>query len=444
MSRIDDRGLRSELTISRSARPFCFMSLFWGRRYRDYFVDYCLPSLLAPGNLPLLSAADGHCFLIATPREDWESIESLPIMARLRNFATPTLIETPPPGDTSYASILKHQTFSLKRLFQGAYERNAYGCAVWPDTMMSDGFVAAMRRWVEAGHHLVMQPTVRLNEEGVLSELRAEKLLPEHNALSLTAEPIIIPARVVAQLSVRHLHREMEVMEEGHTKQPLHPPYRFWRVPNGRGLILHVFFATPVLMDFAVVPPNHADCLDIGDWETFYVGQNFSHCGGLHVVADSDESGILSITPANVDRSDPNPVRRFGHYWAPHLALLCNLRQSIAVHTREQHNIVRRDMFRVSVRWHTEDIDEVWLGQEAQIRRVIERAAGDYYALGDHFPVKKISVDPRYLPLDLVIEWPTFYGILRANLHTLLRALLGNKEDLARLRRKIFALFHIE
>jgi hypothetical protein len=46
--------------------------------------------------------------------------------------------------------------------------------------MMSDGFVAAMHRWVEAGHHLVTQPSVRLNDESVLSDLRAEKLLRAH------------------------------------------------------------------------------------------------------------------------------------------------------------------------------------------------------------------------------------------------------------------------
>src|ERR1051325_6114482 len=145
------------------ARPFCFLSQFWGKTYRDYFVDYCLPSLLAPNNVPLLRAEDGHCFLIATPREDWEAIEHLPIMQELRSHTTPVLIEMPAPGRSDYGDILKHQTYSLKRLFEAAYDRKGYGCAVWPDTMLSDGFVAAMQRWVAAGHHLVMQPTVRLS-----------------------------------------------------------------------------------------------------------------------------------------------------------------------------------------------------------------------------------------------------------------------------------------
>ena len=235
--------------------------------------------MLAPNNLPRLNAKDGHCILIATPREDWDAIEHLPVFDALRRFALPVLIETPPPSDSSYKSVLQHQTFSLKRLFEAAYERKAYGCAVWPDTITADGFVLAMLRWVAAGYHLVMQPFRLFNSR----DLKAgQGLLAEAKRSSATAEPLIITPRVVGELSVRHLHPELNSMEEGHPHQPLHPPYRFWRMPGDKGLILHVLFATPVLIDFAVVPPNHTQCLDSGDWETHYVGQNFSECGGLY------------------------------------------------------------------------------------------------------------------------------------------------------------------
>ena len=273
----------------------------------------------------------------------------------------------PPPSDSSYKSVLQHQTFSLKRLFEAAYERKAYGCAVWPDTITADGFVLAMLRWVAAGYHLVMQPTVRLSEEGVLADLKAKGLLAEAKRSSATAEPLIITPRVVGELSVRHLHPELNSMEEGHPHQPLHPPYRFWRMPGDKGLILHVLFATPVLIDFAVVPPNHTQCLDSGDWETHYVGQNFSECGGLYVPADFDESGILSITPAEVNRADPNAARRFRTRRLRHFVSLCNLRASLAIYTRIQRNTVRRDMFRVSIRWHGGDIDKTWQNEERRI-----------------------------------------------------------------------------
>jgi hypothetical protein len=418
-------------------RPICFMVQFWGRRYRDYFVDLCLPSLLAPGNLPLLRAADGHQFLIATPREDWESLDRLPIMDRLRQHAPPKLVETPPPADNEYGTILRHQTRSLKRLFEAAYAHQAFGSAVWPDTILSDGMVAALLRFIDTGHRLVMQPTIRLAEEGVMSDLTAMGLMPQGARLSMTAAALTVPPRVVADLSVRHLHPEVEIFEEGHPCQPLYPPYRFWRVPNRRGMILHVFFATPVLMDFTAVAADHTACLDESDWESVYIGRNFSHCGGLHVVQDSDECGILSVTPVAIDRSLPYPTRRFGSRWMPTGALLCNLRHSLATYTRRQRDAARRDLFRVSVRWHADDVDEVWRQEERRISGLIERAAGDYYA-GGRFPAR-ISLDPRYLPLDLM-SVPQYVIKILGYVRALLRALAGDRREAARIWRRVMSL----
>src|SRR5271170_1450818 len=118
-------------------RPIYFMVPFWGRRYREYFVDLCLPSLLAPNNLTLLRAEDGHRFLMATTREDWEAIEHLPIMERLRQHSTPTWIEVDKPqqNQTSangeayaqYTSSIDHQNLCQKKLVEVAYRDRPYG-----------------------------------------------------------------------------------------------------------------------------------------------------------------------------------------------------------------------------------------------------------------------------------------------------------------------------
>ena len=86
-------------------RPFDFIMLFWGQRYREYFIELCLPSLLAPQNLPLLKAEDGHRFLIATTKADWHFIKDLPIINRMREHTTPVWIEINEPENTSTDSI---------------------------------------------------------------------------------------------------------------------------------------------------------------------------------------------------------------------------------------------------------------------------------------------------------------------------------------------------
>ena len=47
------RGVSAAMTKPDDAvleRGFYFIVVLWGERFRDYFLEYCLPSLLSPGN----------------------------------------------------------------------------------------------------------------------------------------------------------------------------------------------------------------------------------------------------------------------------------------------------------------------------------------------------------------------------------------------------------
>ena len=56
-------------------RPFYFVVVLWGERFRNYFLDLCLPTLLAPGNLPALATAQRSKFFIWTRPDDWAAIK---------------------------------------------------------------------------------------------------------------------------------------------------------------------------------------------------------------------------------------------------------------------------------------------------------------------------------------------------------------------------------
>src|SRR5437867_7920439 len=55
----------------------------WGSRYVKQFLDYCVPTLLAPGNLPALAAALPCELQILTSGEDETSIRQHRAFARL-------------------------------------------------------------------------------------------------------------------------------------------------------------------------------------------------------------------------------------------------------------------------------------------------------------------------------------------------------------------------
>ena len=81
----------------RNEQPaFHFMIVVWGDRYRHYFTDYCLPSLLAPNNIPNIINKDKSKFLIATTPEDWAELEKLAVFQLLRTYIEPVFLELPP------------------------------------------------------------------------------------------------------------------------------------------------------------------------------------------------------------------------------------------------------------------------------------------------------------------------------------------------------------
>ncbi len=105
---------KSRVSPAALSRPFFFMVPFWGKRYRQYFANILLPSLLSPNNLALLRADQGHRFLIATTIDDWDAIIRLPVIERLRAHATPTLIEIKKPKQERERLHAILTNFSLK------------------------------------------------------------------------------------------------------------------------------------------------------------------------------------------------------------------------------------------------------------------------------------------------------------------------------------------
>lgn len=361
-------------------RPFNFMIPFWGEAYRGFFVDRCLPSLLAPNNLPLLAAADGHRFLIATTGRDWEAIRDLPIMQRLRRHATPEpiIIDDPrvtPPG--SVQAVLQ-QNHCQKLLIEAAYKDRTYACMLWPDVIFSDGTVAALRKRAEEGYQLVLCASLRHVEETVLTELRSRGLLPASAKHSQSATDMPIPPRLLADISVRHLHPEVLIYDGDSAELPVLPPFIFWRVGDN-GIIIHSFAGQPLLMDYAAIDHHDTACLEKEIFENVYLDRNFSPRHKVHVVSDSDELGLLSLTPAAVGQLPDAGAASARGSWSAWIRRLLRLRVAMAFHTHGGRDALRRNLFRVPIRWHGADIDAAWQQKEQSVGQLLDRVVGDYY-----------------------------------------------------------------
>ncbi len=389
-------------------RPFDFMVPFWGKRYREYFVNFCLPSLLAPNNLALLRAEDGHRFLIATTVEDWNAIERLPIMLTLRSHATPVWIEVADPvqasataGYARYVLTIRHQNYCQKKLLDAGFAGGGYGSLVFPDQIYSDSMVACLKKWVAAGYQLVIMPAMRQVEEDVLHDLSNLGFLPHGIELSVMGKPLSIPQRVLADLAVRHLHPEMAAYNQDKAPSlPTAMPFLYWPMADD-GLILHSFQADTRLIDFAFLPANHTECLDHGIVENVYFRDNFSHCERVHVVQDSDEFILVSLTPRAVNWAPAAEQAEHLPRWAAELRRLATIRESMRFYAAANHDVIRRDLFRLPIRWRGGELGPAWLEQEQRIGRLINRAVGDYYKVST--PPNKARFPSRSTWLDLLL-----------------------------------------
>jgi hypothetical protein len=431
------------VAVGRTRPCFDFMVAFWGQRYREYFIDFCLASLLAPNNLPLLRSDDGHRFLIATTSEDWRAILDLAVFKQLRKYATPTLIEHAMPrlpSDPGSAHAIEQQNLYQKSLVESAYANRSCGCLLWPDLIVSDGMVKSLVQRVEEGCNVVLCCTLRQTEEAVLGELAVTGYRP-HNAISRSSwQPLALSPRVTAALAVRHLHPDIRMYDVNRYQQPFFAPFRYWNVRGHEGIVLHSFFAIPVLMNFAAIEKHDTECLKSDAFENVYLGRNFFDCGGVHVVQDSDEFGILSLTPTAVRQGSLTEAKQRHAGWLSEFLTRCGIRGSLAFFARRNRDGLKRNLFRNSVRWHAADIDEKWGNEEDRITRYLDNLMHDYYESdlqSRTFP-GRISLNPRYLPYDLIVfcymtpavQIPIHYAIV------IVKALTGNPEQQALIKSR--------
>src|ERR1700728_3552289 len=157
-------------------RPFYFIVVLWGERFRKYFLDFCLASALSPGNIPALQAARRSKFLIATRPEDWAAMRDTPTFRLLERYVEPVYIEIPPcpVGHSGY----QHMSTGHRIACEMAYREKAYAVILTPDCMLSEGSVARLQVLAAGGTQLVLTAALRFGEEPFLAHLHDLGVLP--------------------------------------------------------------------------------------------------------------------------------------------------------------------------------------------------------------------------------------------------------------------------
>ncbi len=353
-------------------RPFHFAVLFWGEHYRNhYFLDKFLPSMMAKGNFPLLDAVDGHKLIIACPKPDWLELQQSIVCNRVRHHVNFQWIEIDYPAlrtdDNIRTNAILHQHKWFAKLLRETHDPNAIGSVWSPDVIVSTGLVERMLSWVDY-YDVAICPVLRQAEEPLLAEVGSRREFSP---------------REMTDLAIRYLHREMHPFIEPVHPKLTHAPYRLWPMPDG-GLLLHGFFGLPIFMDYRTVSSDYRE----GNIDTCLRTGNFSKCERVHIVADSDEVSMVSLTPKD--------YKNYLEFEPESAGLYSNLRNVRTAWKFFGEDHVRKQMWRTPVRWHSVPLTQEWMDKEAKIERSLDFAIRET-------PLHKLAFDlPRkvspYLP----------------------------------------------
>lgn len=347
-------------------RPFYFMLSVWGDRFSGYLANLCVPSLLAPGNVPVLGPGS-HKFLIACPREDWDRLVELPSIKEIARFLELVHLDIPLPSPGVSATV--HMGVGHKKMTERCFDDKAFGVALTPDLILSDGTVANLKEAVRRGESVVLCAALRFAEEpffdGLLRAGHVDAMLSSGGGQRILA----LSGREMVRLGMPAFHSQTRSYQIDSPAFAEGSPAAIWRMPGGRGVLIHSLTWAPLLMDYAVVKRHDTTALDEWTMDGDYVAANFGDEREIHVVDDSDEMMLISWAP-----SDDRPIDLRGdclRRWFPSFCRWFNgIRLRYGVRTG-RFDSLKRKVFLLPVRWHVDDLDEDWRDIEGRACRVV-------------------------------------------------------------------------
>jgi hypothetical protein len=367
-------------TKTQTLRPFYFIVVVWGQNFRDYFLDFCLPSLLSPNNIPALRNRRGK-FLICTTSEDWRVMETTPIFALLRRYIEPVLVEIPlPPVGRSGC---EHMGIGHKMATDRVFRDRAYGVLVTPDYIVNDGAIAALQRHAEDGKRLVLVVALRFGEEPLFRNLAKLGALDGGERRSQLGQPLSFSSRQLVAAGIRSFHSETLRYGWESPRFSEFPAACWWSVPNEDGIVVHSLSWGPMLMDYATLERHDTTALETWTLDGDYLHANFgAKLDDIHVVSDSDEIMQISWAPLADRAQDLSPLRlHVSSLWG-NFVKGSILRKTVL---NPLFDPLKRKLLFVPVRWHSRPLSPAWLETEQKARSVLRRYLFDLEPRLDSF-----------------------------------------------------------
>jgi hypothetical protein len=223
----------------------------WGEQYTRGFLDFCLPSLLAPGNIPALSKLAPSTLVLLTPARNAVIIKRSPLWGLLLRYCE---VRIEPIDDLVSESSSTVLTLAYALAIRQTGQQALHTCFVplVADYVLSDGSLAKVAERIFAGASGVLAGNFQIERETALPRLEAIK--DDNGVLAITSRTLI-------EISFGALHQAtlaQIVNADGRYDSLINR--LFWRVDDdcmvGRFFLMHMIAIRPETLDFMIAAPS--------------------------------------------------------------------------------------------------------------------------------------------------------------------------------------------
>ncbi len=335
---------------------------FWGEEYRRYFVDFCLASLLAPGNIPAISDKSSARLLIATTDRDWAELQAEPLFLAVK--ALIPVEHVPFASGASWDARMASMSEGHRLLARRMFADRAQGVFLQPDMIAATGYLDSLQRLWARGFAAIMFMAVRFTNEGVLNEINRARKVP-------ATSPLILSAPELVRLIIGHMHSEMQRGDFDRPADDYGCSFYFWKVGRGADLVLHCGSWVPALMDYARLAAHDDSGLETGTLDGDYVNKNFPDEKDYYYSRDTDELLFISFTPEASQHYSLAPLLL---YRIPYLRTRLKIVGAYNFLYAQAPAWLKEQQFRLPVRFHGgSSTQKEWSAVEDHAARIIAR-----------------------------------------------------------------------
>ncbi len=276
-------GDHSEAAASngRAIKQITLLMPVWGYQFIGRFLEFCLPTLLAPNNIPAIARELPCRFVLLSSVADEPVIRSHPAWQKLERHCVCEIrsIDDLITQGNHTATITLAFERALRR--SGDAMRDTCFIFLMSDYLIADGSLKTVLRQVEAGAGAVLAGNFQIIAEDAAPLLRQR--------LDLESHEIVLPPRELLRWSLAHLHPATmaNIVNFGLTHNA-HTNRLFWRVDEncliGRFYLMHPIAIHPETSDFVVG----------SSWDYSFVPE-LCPSGNIATLTDSDDYLVVEL-----------------------------------------------------------------------------------------------------------------------------------------------------